>query len=135
MFKKTILKLIIIGLLGSTTALEAQTDEDIRKVGTIFDNVLTQGQCYHWLHYLCKKVGNRIAGSPAGAAAGSRRGSPQERTSVVVRRAQTRSPASTPSANRAPASSVDRVRPTARQAFAIAARRSSSASRSSTPCA
>ena len=69
MFKKTILKLIIIGLLGSTTALEAQTDEDIRKVGTIFDNVLTQGQCYHWLHYLCKKVGNRIAGSPAGAAA------------------------------------------------------------------
>lgn len=69
MLKTTLIKLLLIGLLLPTMSLHAQTDEDVRKVGAIFDNVLTQGQCYHWLHYLCKKVGNRIAGSPAGAAA------------------------------------------------------------------
>lgn len=55
--------------LMSIPTLNAQNDDDVRKVGEIFDNVLTEGQCYNWLHFLCKKIGHRIAGSPAGAAA------------------------------------------------------------------
>jgi hypothetical protein len=52
-----------------SNSIQAQSDEDVEKVGDIFDNVLTQSSAYNWLHYLCKNIGHRIAGSPAGAAA------------------------------------------------------------------
>ena len=58
--------LITVSLYNS---IQAQNDEDVEKVGDIFDNVLTQSSSYNWLHYLCKNIGHRIAGSPAGAAA------------------------------------------------------------------
>lgn len=50
-------------------SIQAQNDDDVEMVGDIFDNVLTQSSAYNWLHYLCKNIGHRIAGSPAGAAA------------------------------------------------------------------
>ena len=56
-------------LISFANTSQAQTDDDVEKVGEIFDNVLTQSSAYNWLHYLCKNIGHRIAGSPAGAAA------------------------------------------------------------------
>lgn len=56
-------------LLFNVNAKAQVTDKDVLEVGEIFDNVLTEAQCYDWLHYLCKNIGHRIAGSPAGAAA------------------------------------------------------------------
>jgi hypothetical protein len=35
----------------------------------IHDAALTQGRCYPWLHYLTKKIGARLSGSPQAAAA------------------------------------------------------------------
>lgn len=55
--------------ISLSNTLKAQNDADVEKVGDIFDNVLTQSSSYNWLHYLCKNIGHRIAGSPAGAAA------------------------------------------------------------------
>jgi Zn-dependent M28 family amino/carboxypeptidase len=55
--------------ISLSNAIQAQNDDDVEKVGDIFDNVLTQSSAYNWLHYLCKNIGHRIAGSPAGAAA------------------------------------------------------------------
>jgi carboxypeptidase Q len=66
------LKILVISFLFITSFIkisQAQTDADVEKVGEIFDNVLTQSSAYNWLHYLCKNIGHRIAGSPAGAAA------------------------------------------------------------------
>lgn len=64
-----LLLLITVCFFTFSDRIKAQSDEDVLKVGEIFDNILTEGQCYHWLHYLCKNVGHRIAGSPGGAAA------------------------------------------------------------------
>ena len=64
-----IIFLTLILIFTSSLAVKAQSDEDVEKVGEIFDNVLTQSSCYNWLHYLCKNIGHRIAGSPNGAAA------------------------------------------------------------------
>jgi len=61
--------IIFLVFISSINISQAQTDEDVEKVGDIFDNVLTQSSSYNWLHYLCKNIGHRIAGSPAGAAA------------------------------------------------------------------
>jgi carboxypeptidase Q len=62
--------LLCLTILSFNYQTHAQmTDKDVLEVGEIFDNVLTEAQCYHWLHYLCKNVGHRIAGSPSGAAA------------------------------------------------------------------
>jgi hypothetical protein len=55
--------------ISLSNSIQAQNDDDVEKVGDIFDNVLTQSSAYNWLHYLCKNIGHRIAGSPAGAAA------------------------------------------------------------------
>jgi hypothetical protein len=60
---------IFLALISFSNTLQAQNDEDVEKVGDIFDNVLTKSSAYNWLHYLCKNIGHRIAGSPAGAAA------------------------------------------------------------------
>ena len=63
------LLLMLVATFSLVEKSHAQTDEDVEKVGEIFDNVLTESKSYDWLHYLCKKIGHRIAGSPSGAAA------------------------------------------------------------------
>jgi carboxypeptidase Q len=69
-FNKFILSLVLISfILTNIPNLSAQNDDDVQKVGDIFDNVLTKSNCYNWLHYLCKNIGHRIAGSPSAAAA------------------------------------------------------------------
>lgn len=47
----------------------AQLEADADFIGRIYDHTLTKSTCYDWLHFLCKNVGGRIAGSPQGAAA------------------------------------------------------------------
>lgn len=59
---------LVIAFSLAPTA-QAQNDEDIEKVREIYDNVLTSSSCYNWLHFLCKQIGGRIAGSPEGVAA------------------------------------------------------------------
>lgn len=44
-------------------------NEDAFFIRRIHDVSLTQGQSYPWLHYLSKKIGARLAGSPQAAAA------------------------------------------------------------------
>lgn len=44
-------------------------NEDAWMIRKIFDKSLTEGQCYPWLHFLTKKIGNRISGSPQSYAA------------------------------------------------------------------
>ncbi|MDZ4680757.1 MAG: M20/M25/M40 family metallo-hydrolase [Saprospiraceae bacterium] len=51
-------------------AIEAQTtDADAFFIRKIYDNALTQGRCYPWLEYLCKRIGGRLSGSPQATAA------------------------------------------------------------------
>jgi hypothetical protein len=47
--------------ISLSNSIQAQNDDDVEKVGDIFDNVLTQSSAYNWLHYLCKNIGHRIA--------------------------------------------------------------------------
>ena len=44
-------------------------NEDAWMIRKIYDKSLTEGQCYPWLHFLTKKIGNRISGSPQSFAA------------------------------------------------------------------
>ncbi|HAE12848.1 MAG: M28 family peptidase [Chitinophagales bacterium] len=43
---------------------EAQNYADSVAFRKIFNEVLTNGECYDWLHDLCKDVGHRLSGSP-----------------------------------------------------------------------
>lgn len=67
---------LIIGLFLSvspTFSLLSQSSvidpEDAFFIRRIYDDALTKGQCYPWLHHLTKKIGARLAGSPQAAAA------------------------------------------------------------------
>lgn len=63
-------KIILLALsLCSLASLQAQSDEDARKVDAIFDEALTGSSAYEWLHYICKKIGPRVSGSAEGMAA------------------------------------------------------------------
>lgn len=53
----------------SVFAQDNATDEDALFIRKIHDTALTQGQCYPWLHYLTKKIGARLSGSPQASAA------------------------------------------------------------------
>ncbi|TAH20580.1 MAG: peptidase M28 family protein [Cytophagales bacterium] len=44
-------------------------DNDALLIRQIYDETLTKGQAYSQLEYLCKKIGGRLSGSPAAAAA------------------------------------------------------------------
>jgi len=52
----------------SFTSVFAQ-DNDAQLIRQIYDETLTKGQAYSQLEYLCKKIGGRLSGSPAAAAA------------------------------------------------------------------
>src|SRR5690606_6612632 len=58
------LLLLLVFLPGISLAQDHQAN--IRK---IYDAALTSGHTYENLRYLCKEVGNRLAGSPGAAAA------------------------------------------------------------------
>lgn len=57
--KKNYAAILIMTLFGLTTF--GQSDSAMIK--SIYDEVLTNGECYENLRYLCKNIGNRIAGS------------------------------------------------------------------------
>jgi len=63
-FKMTKIFAIIGCLVGFYCSLMAQTDEsDAILVRQIYDDVLTQGSCYEWLHDLTKDIGPRFSGT------------------------------------------------------------------------
>ncbi|MFN3382509.1 MAG: peptidase M28 family protein, partial [Runella zeae] len=55
-------KSIFFLLLVSSTTF-AQTSEDSLMIRKIYDEVLSNGQAYEWLRYLCKQIGPRLSGS------------------------------------------------------------------------
>ena len=59
-------------MLGSPMELKAQLSQEDNEafyIRKIYDETLTQGASYDWLTYLTKKIGARLSGSPAAAAA------------------------------------------------------------------
>jgi carboxypeptidase Q len=64
-WNRRIMRKIIVSayLLVITLTLSAQSADSLmfRK---IYDEVLSNGACYDWLHSLCKDVGHRLSGSP-----------------------------------------------------------------------
>lgn len=52
------------GLCCSISALAQPSSDDSAAVRRIADQILTRGKCYDDLRILCKRVGNRISGSP-----------------------------------------------------------------------
>ncbi len=63
-------KLLLIGIFFlAVSFMSAQTEEDAFAIKRIHDYTLTQGDSYHWLEYLTTRIGARLAGSPAAAAA------------------------------------------------------------------
>jgi len=54
-------------MLAITTAHSQESDSIVAR--KIFDEELTNGQCYEMLDYLCNRIGSRLSGSPQAAAA------------------------------------------------------------------
>ena len=60
----------LFSVLDPFNVLLAQDNSrDAFAIKNIYDEALTDSQCYDWLYYLCKSVGPRLAGSPQAAAA------------------------------------------------------------------
>lgn len=59
----TALKKSLFLLLFISTTAFSQTREDSVMIRRIYNEVLTNGQAYEWLRYLCKQVGPRLSGS------------------------------------------------------------------------
>lgn len=49
--------------------INAQNTQDSIQIRRIYNESLTNPKAYHWLEYLCKKIGGRLAGSPQSQAA------------------------------------------------------------------
>lgn len=62
-------KLLLILLMGLTIPVLSQTKADQAMVRKIFDEALANGESYEMLHYLTKRIGGRLSGSPEAAAA------------------------------------------------------------------
>lgn len=60
--------LLVTPLLFVTLFASAQGSDSLM-IRKLYDEALLRGQSYDNLHYLCKKIGNRISGSPQAAAA------------------------------------------------------------------
>lgn len=60
--------ILILLLCGPMVSIQAQQNDSI-VIRQLFDQVLTQGQCYQWLDYLSNQIGGRLSGSPQAAAA------------------------------------------------------------------
>lgn len=54
--------------LPAFSCLSAQ-GSDAFTIKRIYDKALLEGECYDWLHHLCKDIGPRLAGSPGAEAA------------------------------------------------------------------
>lgn len=61
--------ILIFGLMAGFNTLAQIPNEDAWMIRKIYDQALTDGSAYPWLHYLTKRIGNRISGSPQAAAA------------------------------------------------------------------
>lgn len=61
------LALLILPLITLTSGRQVEDDKKVLK--NIFDEVLTNGECYDHLHDLCKDIGGRLSGSPEAAKA------------------------------------------------------------------
>jgi hypothetical protein len=59
---------LIIILLGLKSS-QAQFTSDSSRIAGFFSESLKNGQAYSSLHYLCKRIGSRLSGSPQAAAA------------------------------------------------------------------
>jgi len=66
---KNLLILFVCTLCTLQVATAQTTDADAFFIRKIYDNALTQGRCYPWLEYLCKRIGSRLSGSPQATAA------------------------------------------------------------------
>ncbi len=66
---KQLLILFGLCLVVSLSAQEDPREQDAFYIRKIYDNVLTNSQCYNWLQYLTQSIGGRLAGSPQAAAA------------------------------------------------------------------
>jgi hypothetical protein len=58
---------IALACLWVVSAHAQQKDEEVIK--KIYNEALTNGKTYNWLHYLSKRIGARLSGSPEAAAA------------------------------------------------------------------
>ncbi len=61
--------ILFFGLLVGFNTVAQIPNEDAWMIRKIYDQALTEGSAYPWLHYLTKRIGNRISGSPQAAAA------------------------------------------------------------------
>lgn len=61
--------ILIFGLMAGFNTPAQIPNEDAWMIRKIYDQALTDGSAYPWLHYLTKRIGNRISGSPQAAAA------------------------------------------------------------------
>lgn len=66
---KNLLILFVCTLCTLQVVTAQTTDADAFFIRKIYDNALTQGRCYPWLEYLCKRIGSRLSGSPQATAA------------------------------------------------------------------
>ncbi len=58
-----------IWTVPTLSAQSTDQDKDAFFIRNIYDEALTNGNCYHWLHHLTTQIGGRLAGSPQAAAA------------------------------------------------------------------
>lgn len=63
----TLLLLLLLPLWGA--AQEEAGADDAFFIRRIYDEALTRSRCYDWLHFLTRRIGGRLAGSPQAAAA------------------------------------------------------------------
>ena len=70
-YYKSLLFLLTLTLCFPFTiqAQKEQVNEDAFFIRKIYDQTLTNSQCYDWLQYLTRRIGGRLAGSPQAAAA------------------------------------------------------------------
>lgn len=61
--------LALLCTLISSHQIQAQENLDAFSIRSIYDKSMTNPQGYHWLSYLCRKIGPRLSGSPKAAAA------------------------------------------------------------------
>ncbi len=61
--------LLIFALFPLLLPAQETTEQDAFYIRKIYDNTLTNAQCYDWLQYLTQRIGGRLAGSPQAAAA------------------------------------------------------------------
>ncbi len=67
--KVKIKNFLVLALIALTVTATWSQEAESEFIKSIYDQSLTKGSSYDWLHYLTKKVGARLSGSPQAAAA------------------------------------------------------------------